>query len=388
MKKITILTLLLALSLSHCKVETEITPEVRKLTPQEQEALQCGMGFNLENIEVFDDAVIAEGDIFIERSQLTLQANNSGVQDRQSAVRNDHTADYNTITTIPVFLAVNENWRPLCLQAMANWTNLNGCKVTYVEALLPSLAETIIVSSDNTSQSLPDRLNEVRSWMNQGLDIAPAGAACFPYFVSNSSIPGIPGPSAWFPGKYIVLNNVAPLSNDERLRTAMHELGHTLGFHHPGPTFDGVTSINPCGGAGVYYYHLHGTPEIDPSSLMHGPVNANPVFNTDDIRAAEYLYPDGTPAIGNAIWLEPDETGKFADVKVTLASNRPKFYTYTVEVYAINSEGVIDTVDFNGDQLSCLVPKLRLGRTYRIRVTGHNYKGDFSATSVDYFLYP
>lgn len=98
------------------------------------------------------------------------------------------------------------------------------------------------------------------------------------------------GWQAMRPGSLILLNTWDALTQAVMDQTALHELGHTLGFHHPGiTTWLPGTAAQGAGGS-KYCEDMYDSGNY-PTVMCSGPGYSYPLLSEDDVLAASMLYP-------------------------------------------------------------------------------------------------
>lgn len=163
---------------------------------------------------------------------------------------------------------------------------------------------------------------------------------------------------------------------------SIHELGHALGFHH--------TDDNLAGGWLIY------SPTDDPLSIMNDAdywTLLSDFYNltgpsSNDIQMASVLYPSGNIAFQlsavsfipnegsedygrlSITFTQPTVNGRSYSANVEIFQGNDLLFTFNSNITSVQSSGVMRTKPFN-------LPD----GTYRVRVKGKNYRGDFIQTT-------
>ena len=218
-------------------------------------AILESMGFSAENIEVFDDYYLVEGDIRFEKENMHLYK----VQTRQYRDNNLVSDLYqpNITVKIDATLIYYSDWEEAILDAINAWNTEPGCNLhmTYVR-------------SGNADITI------YRDWT------FPPGSGTF----GGSSPPLNNGK----PGPHIYVNALMDhLSKGAKTYGIMHELGHTVGLRHTDYILQGE-------GGGQW---IPGTfkDNSDQSTLMmseySGQSYPNNSFSNDDKVGLRNIYP-------------------------------------------------------------------------------------------------
>ena len=274
------LGVLASLLLVSCQPDQHALLETDTLQPEEQEILHylSENGYHTDAVEFLEDFVVYEDDAGWDKAAL-LQTIRGGYapivpidpddptlvplhgRERQRGVRESNYLDAVNQVRIKnlryfinntLFNHCGQDWVAVYHDAAHEWNDIPHCQVKLTPTIVRSHAN-IIIGSDSDS-SFPAGHQDLSSGL-----IARAG------FPSN----GVP----W---KWISVNDSADSWNS-KLKTAMHEFGHCLGYRHTG-TSDGQ--------------HIHGTDHVDSESIMNTGVNTTPAFPVGDVRAARLYYPE------------------------------------------------------------------------------------------------
>jgi hypothetical protein len=171
--------------------------------------------------------------------------------------------------------AISNEWKIAFQAAIANWNSVKTSFYGYTSYLT---------------------LQEVN--MADGYDILVYSYNLFnPNVIAQAGFPTNTGDA--FSSIYINTGLVGSLSNAERVFTATHEMGHSLGFRHTNwfdRNSDGVSDTSdPYDYEGITIYganHIPNTPTgLDPNSIMNAFVSPWSNFSQYDKQSVRYLYP-------------------------------------------------------------------------------------------------
>jgi hypothetical protein len=223
------------------------------------------MGFDRDQIVDTGNHFVVEGDMRFSKAQIRerLAAGGAGHPAGGPSLQRLHSGGAATQTAVQQIRvnlsavdAENASWASATRQAMANWNNLPGTAVTFVEG---------------TPAHITVRVLE-----------APDIASCVPAR-GDAPLTGVVGDS-------VTINRAhfAAYSYAKQVLIMTHEFGHNIGLAHTNST-DGT--------------HISGTPTTDPGSVMNAPSSGCPPpapdwagFSAGDEIAAIYLYPDRAAA--------------------------------------------------------------------------------------------
>jgi hypothetical protein len=213
-------------------------------------------GFEEKSIQETKDGFIVEGDIFFPK--LDFWKNYTLTSAGQANGRHYRTSSLVTrVTTIKVCFNANvpSSWKTAYRNAFTQWNSLNG-KLKFVET---------------TTQ-----------WPMYGIQIQYAYLGWSnPYATTYYPVAGAPGSSS------IINSSIAILTNsNQKLYTAIHELGHAIGFAHTDVS-SGATLISTANVGCNTYSDLYSVmkPTIPSGS---SPWSS---FSTCDKAAYKKLYP-------------------------------------------------------------------------------------------------
>lgn len=244
----------LTLTLSAC----EKTAEDAAPAPAADAGLQqlLAMGFKQEHIADKGTYFLVEGDIVINKSQLTLAAapaTRSGTvvgQQNQVSLNSLIRFDEQPNITVRIDPSLPAQWRGDAEQAIRDWNGIPNARVDLTLVADNAAADITIFGDPNT----------------------PGGATA----TGSYPFDGIPGSEI----------RVQTVNNQSRSirRTLVHELGHTLGFHH---TDQSVVQV------GVNGQVVPGTPGVgqDPTSVMNSFSLPWTGFTQYDVIAFQNMYP-------------------------------------------------------------------------------------------------
>jgi predicted Zn-dependent protease len=140
--------------------------------------------------------------------------------------------------------AVPASWAAAVDQAIANWNNI-GCGITMTRTSSTTDATTFVTMYTNTSTTT----------------------------IATSNYPDMYGGA----GRRININSFYnTLADAQKVFTATHELGHTIGFTHSNGTYGTLIS---------------GTTDADGSSIMNSSALNWVSFTSYDVTAAKATYP-------------------------------------------------------------------------------------------------
>ncbi len=371
-----ILLSVFVLLLASCREENAVV-ETTSLNPDEQEIIDylAANDYNIDEVEFLDDFVVYEEDAGWDKAGLleTIRGENIEIipidpddpsivplegEERQQGIRESDRTDAVTkgrVDGLKFYIRSSVQshcgtaWVTAFRNAATQWNNLSNCRVQLTEAGSQFSAD-IVIGSDLDSgmptshQSLPTNT------------IARAG------FPSSGK--------AW---KWISVNDNQD-SWGSKLKTAMHEYGHCIGYRHTG-TSDGQ--------------RIHGTPASESSSIMNQGSNTSPSFQTGDRRAARVYYP-GSYTTPNSISVSRASAGT---VRITYRnSNFISRPYYWIRVYKYNSLGIyVSHRDFQS-QTSNTTGFHTLtwgghtsGRNYKFAVRGYNFRRDINSSRSSKF---
>ena len=259
MYKLQHFTLLICICLIYsCTSDTSVLQKDAKLSDSEINAI-IKLGINPENAIVFQEHVIVENDIALERANLT-----ESVATRSLAVYPQevpYTSEMSTITLYrhPSFYTAPPEWQTALDSALHYYNGLPHCALNI--ELSDNPESDIILLVDNTTD--PEIPPAYTSFTAFALGTLPTNGQIGKY-ISLGSDYFIPAPAS-------------PYYDRSRTKVLLHEIGHNIGFAHNckvGSGFVGnvnallieTTSNNNWNNTG-------GRPECDSTSVMFGPLN-------------------------------------------------------------------------------------------------------------------
>jgi hypothetical protein len=267
-------------SLVGCSADVEqpltrdALPSMPGYTADEVDTMLLGaraLGFNLDGAGVLDGQLLVEGDIGLDPETILsigveVRGNNvssepllapKGYSSQITQVSNRGGVFYTLIapdaTSVKLTFDsdVPSAWKTAFRSAIVEW-NGSAC---------------IDISESSGSE-------RIRISMNSGLSSSTIAKGMFPYKRQTGLIGRAPI-YTYFPGTGIGVNpDFNGLSADAKLNTAIHELGHNLGFMHPG---DGVL--------------IPGT-KTGNVGVMQTPLPSTPItsLSSDDIESRDIQY--------------------------------------------------------------------------------------------------
>lgn len=206
-----------------------------------------------QTIEETNEGFLVEGDVFFPKKDFWekyKQPSNTSAKHYKSKYKV-------SLETVDIIFdgSVPRRWRTAFRSAIAEWNNLNGgIKFHLITGTYcPANGITVDFASLGSSNN----------------DVFARGG--FP--TSNGN-----------PGSLITVNSTCTVSQNaaQRLKTAVHELGHTIGFMH--------TDISS-GYAQITWSNTDCSTEPDPASIMRQGLISFVDFSTCDKQAFKKLYP-------------------------------------------------------------------------------------------------
>ncbi len=344
--------------------------------PEDQEILNylAQEGFNIDEVKILDDFVDYEEDAGWDKADLlrTIRGENPeefipvdpddlsivalDSEERQQGIRESNRTDAITkgrVDGLKYFIRPSVQsdcgtaWVNAIDDAADEWNALSNCRVSLTKASSQFGAD-IVWGSDLDSGLISSHQNLSA--------IAKAG------FPSSGK--------AW---KWISINDNQDAWGS-KLKTAMHEFGHCLGYRHTG-TSDGQ--------------FIHGTPTTESGSIMLQGSNTSPSFQTGDRRAARVYYPESytTP---NSVSVTRASAGT---VRITYRnSNFISRPYYWIRVYKYNSLGIyVSHVDIQSRTSNSTGFHTftwsghTSGRNYKFAVRGYNFRKDINSSRTSKF---
>ncbi len=264
LNKLGVLTLMMGL-LWSCQENSESqTPQLEEI-PTEVLAQIADLGFNANEVKMYEGQLFIEGDILITLEELENMSPSRGL----AVEEHYHTDNLVTGTprTINVYVNMPQKYRDATDIAIARY-NAENLNLTFARVTSSSQADITIRASP---------------WYYYFFGIL--GSAGFP---ANGNPHGTILMTRAF---YDNVSNINGLAT-----TIAHEMGHCIGFRHT----DYMDRSYSCGGApdnegdgGVGANYIPGTPS-GPSAnswmLACGSPEGDRPFTTDDVTALEYVY--------------------------------------------------------------------------------------------------
>lgn len=246
----TLLLLISAIAIISCNKKSETTKPTTEVTESQKmiDYMITKWGYKKEDIKEMADRFVIQGDMAILKKGFWAGY----------AKTNDPTArhyrDANLVTATNVIYiefssSVPTDWKNAYREAMSRWNALN-LRISFQEACS---THEILVKYGTVSES---------------------------YYIAETNLPNGSG----YAGTVSTINSTyGPSSYSEKLNSAIHELGHAIGFRHTDNPADSycvaiTTATTSC------------NTTTDPSSVMQPPVKAFTGFTSCDIAAFTTIY--------------------------------------------------------------------------------------------------
>lgn len=285
------------------------------------------MGFDTVDMLEHGDYYLVEGDVLLPKSLFDEMAEEP-VEERQW-----HTNNLCTTSTIFVGWASDlpQVWIDATKEAMTEWNNLLGCRITFVEH--QSNYDIYIDNDDDI------------------LNFYTIAAASYP-------LPsGAPGPTIIintdFDYLYCNFHATSNIPPRAALRNMVHEFGHCIGFRHTNWQALG----EPVGLEGANL--INGTPQTDDISVMNGETGCLfwSGFSPDDIEAAETLYPAQT-CISSGLyddWLIFPNVGAHTNT-VTVTWNPMKYNATNIRLELLYQDELYQWINYTANYAPAYAP--------------------------------
>lgn len=237
------------------------------------------MGFNPNNIEIFDDGIVkVEEDIYMDKNFILNESQKGGLKERQNATTSPTIVDWINVSNISFFIdnTVSADWNAAILDAIDKW-NSSSSSAVHLTQTASSTANLRFVNSVGSSITLPGTC--------ASFQFGDFARALFP--LSNSGNIG----------NFVIINtspNAPSSTTNQKIQAMLHEIGHTLGLRHTNANQDSQQgSFLQCNGNTISApILLCGTPSTDNYSIFNGTVSGNVLnFSYNDIHAISMLYP-------------------------------------------------------------------------------------------------
>lgn len=243
------------------------TAPLEDLEPQAVANAVAVLGFSPDGMVRWNHGVVVEGDIYLSDSTLRRVTSHGtpvfndtgGVTEPSLQYMTSTIVGSSRVRSIKVDLAGLSSYPTLAdavRDAMGHWGSVPGVDISMVEQSPGDITVTMGYP--------PPGLVALASW---------------PY---QATVSGGPGPTI------VMSSSLTSYPYGAQVLTAVHELGHTIGFHH-----DAAPTIGPAGPEG--YSLIYGTPLVDSMSVMHNVLGSRVWvgFTPNDRKAAIKLYPLG-----------------------------------------------------------------------------------------------
>lgn len=252
--------LILAILIVSCATESaELINEV-DTSAKDQESiemkkyLKMGYGFSESNILETADAFIVEGDVCFSKENFWenyLQKTDS-VEHLKKHYRNSNLVTKITTIEVSVYPEVPSAWNKAFVSAVSKWNGLNGkIKFKIVSGYCPAYGINVSYKALGKNNT-----------------------------IARSSFPTTKG----YPGLTIDINSQckSSLNTSQKLFTAIHEMGHSIGFMHTDISSGYsqiITKLTSC------------DKNTDGSSVMNSYADSFSDFSSCDKEAFRKLYP-------------------------------------------------------------------------------------------------
>lgn len=391
MKYLSTLLIFGIICLSSCHEEDEFF-QVTESPEDQLEKISNQLQINEDRIKILDGAFILDEDIMIpfdnnielkngrEKAYIITGVLN-GLQLRPIASHN-YNIDYYISPTYPARVT------PIIQQALAEWSSINKCAITFNE--ISNLAHTTAAI---------ENFDGIIFGVDNG-DVVPL-PSYFDQFQNNHSIFGVGSyPQNGEPGKYIVLNDnlfiellpttVNHISDDDELeRLFIHEIGHNLGFFHADNPVETIFADgSPATSLHLSCTNLSNT-NCNSSIMMSGPQcysNYPQKPTTDDKGAVSRMYPTNYQTISiNSHNISP-QSGSSRIVKLNLAYNTNK--PYKIIVHRFNPWNFFTPVQ--SDEFFCSSQSFSVEAplgTWGFKIEHKNFMEDKKTLSNHYTVY-
>lgn len=249
--------LLISSVLNGCKKDSSILVEDSSLnlvnleTQRQKNYLISEYGFNEKSIQETENSFIVEGDVVFPKKEFWKNYLHDSTS-LYKQYRSPNTVKALKIIEVNISSSVPSAWNSAFQTALSKWNGLNGkIKFKLVTGYCPAYGVTILYSKSGASNVF-----------------------------ANADFPT----SGGYPGARITVNSACTISTNtaQKLYTAVHELGHSIGFMHTDDASGYSQIISAISGCNT------GT---DPNSIMkQGNINFSD-FSTCDKVAFKKLYP-------------------------------------------------------------------------------------------------
>lgn len=277
---------------NNVEEDTKLDPEIEKM---KQILIENGFPGDLIEVRLDKKHFIVDKDIVIPFEQVINE-----MKTKQAYVTSNGLVLLSNVSSITVkaHSSVPSDWKNALQDAVGYWNTVNNTQIyfTFITSGVADITVYSDISIDAPNDvkylgictiaraKLPSSGNPGNA-IGIALDYRPNGASC----------------------------NLGTVTYDSKVLNMVHELGHTIGFHHTN------WSSLPNQPSGTTIVH---TPSADASSVMNGGMannNWNGFSNYDEL-AAKILYPPmTTPSIGSAYWVSEQNSSMTVELN-------PDFY--------------------------------------------------------------
>ena len=282
MKKV--IVIILAMFFASCESGSHNTEE--NIDSEIQVALKVleNKGFNTDSYQVLELPYGKEGNL-----EKMISADGDGlflIKELQELSRNKQ---YHTNNLLKAAVAGN-------LRIALKKTGSNAISNQWITAFQTAIANWNSIKTYYSAYTTYLKLIEVNETDNYDILVFNANLGN-PNAIAQAGFPLNNGTA--FASIYINTGLVGSLSNSQRIFTATHEMGHSIGFRHTNwfdRNSDGVSDTSdPYDYEGITIYganHIPNTPTgLDPNSVMNAIVAPWNNFSSFDRTSVRYMYP-------------------------------------------------------------------------------------------------